>query len=340
MTWLPLTGSTDLPSFVEHLSGANLKGGLRGTIRMETPVLYFYSPREITVSVHATFSKGLITEWYPHASVPALDPQRDLVFREKQTEGAITWNSVRVEPTGADDFATDSSSNHYYAARKTLSAPLRVNSASGSRREKFLFYRGASAARVPFQATVLSESSILLQNHFSAPIPNGILFERRGSSVGYRVLGPLTDQGSFTPPLFNDSLDSLCSYLEDLLVSEGLYSDEAHAMLETWKDSWFEEGARILYVVPRVFVNSVLPLTIDPLPEQIIRVFVGRMELVTPATQQAVESAFASGDHAKLAKYNRFLEPILSAMIQSSADPVRRRRLGDYLDSAYRQSNH
>src|SRR5580692_5727498 len=48
--WLPLglprfPPSTDLPKFVEHISDANFKLGLRGTIRMETPVLYFYSPR-------------------------------------------------------------------------------------------------------------------------------------------------------------------------------------------------------------------------------------------------------------------------------------------------------
>src|ERR1700751_3088678 len=70
--WLPLglprfPASTDLPKFVEHISDANFKLGLRGTIRMETPVLYFYSPREVTVSAKVSFSKGLITEWYPHA---------------------------------------------------------------------------------------------------------------------------------------------------------------------------------------------------------------------------------------------------------------------------------
>src|SRR5271166_2010372 len=66
--WLPLTGSTDLPQFVAHLGTANLKPGLRGTIRMETPVLYFYSPRDVTVSVKVAFSQGLISEWYPHAA--------------------------------------------------------------------------------------------------------------------------------------------------------------------------------------------------------------------------------------------------------------------------------
>src|SRR5215813_10468006 len=42
--WWPLDGSADLPNFVEHLESAQTKAGLQGTVRMETPVLYFYSP--------------------------------------------------------------------------------------------------------------------------------------------------------------------------------------------------------------------------------------------------------------------------------------------------------
>jgi hypothetical protein len=64
----PFTGSTDLPGFVEHLTIANLEDQLRGTIRRETPVLYFYSSRDATVSVKVAFSKGVITEWYPRAA--------------------------------------------------------------------------------------------------------------------------------------------------------------------------------------------------------------------------------------------------------------------------------
>src|SRR5437660_6256062 len=71
--WLPLTGSTDLPSFVEHFRNAGFKQGLRGTIRMETPVLYFYSTHDVTLSVRVDFAKGLMTEWYPHANAPAVE---------------------------------------------------------------------------------------------------------------------------------------------------------------------------------------------------------------------------------------------------------------------------
>ncbi len=102
LDWLPLTGSTDLPGFVEHLREPGFKGGLRGTVRMETPVLYFYSSGETTVSVKVSFTKGLITEWYPHASsVAAGNPRTDFPLYQMRTAGSITWNSVYIEPGSA-----------------------------------------------------------------------------------------------------------------------------------------------------------------------------------------------------------------------------------------------
>ena len=332
MGWLPLTGSTDLPSFVEHFREVAFKGGLRGTVRMETPVLYFYSPRETTVSVNVSFAKGLITEWYPRADSvnPRLAP-RDFSLFNIKSSGGIAWNSIRVDPHGATDFPTDNSGNHYFAARNTSAASLSVETPSGPQREKFLFYRGVSAFSVPVNATVDSDSTIHLQNQMSDEIPATILFERRGAQLGYRMLGPLRDQASYAPPELSSSLDSLSSNLEGILISQGLFPDEAHAMLETWKTSWFEEGSRLIYIVPRRFIDSVLPLRVTPAPASTTRVFVGRLELVTPATERAIEFAFASNDQLTLAKYNRFLEPILSSMIQKSTDRARAEQLGLYL---------
>jgi hypothetical protein len=335
MEWLPLSDHTDLPPFVEHLQNADFKGGLRGTIRMETPILYFYSPQETTVSVNVTVSGGFITEWYPHGTVPALDPRPDFALTQEHTPGAITWKSVQIQPNAAADFPRENSPSHYYAARQTSAAPLTINSSSGPQHEKFLFYRGVSATRPPLTAMLTNENTLALQNHFPAPLPNAILFERRGSNIGYSILGPLADQASFTPPALDGSPDALISDLEGLLISQGLYPDEAHAMLETWKSSWFDEGSRVLYIVPRPFVDSILPLTITPAPQQITRVFVGRLELITPATQQAVVSAFAANDQATLAKYNRFLEPILRVMFDNATDQPTRDHLDAYLNSAY-----
>ena len=96
--WTPLNG-TDLPGFVEHFGWAGFKIGLRGTVRMETPVLYFYSPRDLTLSVHVAFSRGLITEWYPHASyVSGADGLTSASLYKKHADGSISWNSVHLEP--------------------------------------------------------------------------------------------------------------------------------------------------------------------------------------------------------------------------------------------------
>src|SRR5258708_3006597 len=331
MDWLPLPGSTDLPSFVEHFREVAFKSGLRGTVRMETPVLYFYSPRETTVSVNVSFAKGLITEWYPHADSanPALT-NRDYSLFNIKSPGAITWNSVHIDPQGSADFPSDNSDNHYFAARNTSSASLFAETPTGPQREKFLFYRGVSAFSIPITANVAPDSAIHLQNQFAEEIPAAILFERRGAQLGYRMLGPLRGQAAYAPPELSSSLDSLSTALEGILISQGLFPDEAHAMLESWKNSWFEEGSRLIYIVPRRFIDSVLPLRISPAPATTARVFVGRLELITPAPDLAVESAFASGDRATLVKYNRFLEPILRTLIQKSADSARSEQLERY----------
>ena len=125
------------------------------------------------------------------------------------------------------------------------------------------------------------------------------------------------------PPALTGSIDALCSELEGILVNQGLYPDEAHAMIETWRDSWFEEGSRLIYIVPRGFLDNVLPLTISPTPGQVVRVFVGRLEIVTLATARAVETALASNDKVTLDKYRRFLEPILQSVNDEHAEAAR-----------------
>jgi hypothetical protein len=320
--WLPLglprfSPSIDLPQFVERINGVNFKLGLRGTIRMETPVLYFYSPRDVTVSARVSFSKGLITEWYPHADhVEPGGVVPDTRLSRLSADGSIMWDQVAVSPNLAGEFPSEAQANRYYAARETASSPLRVQTSTGEQQEKFLFYRGVSASPLPLFARLTSDGKLVVKRLSGDEIPNAILLERRGERVGYRLTGALTDQTTVDPPVLTGSIDSLLGDLEEILVGQGLYRDEAHAMVETWKDSWFEEGSRLIYIVPRGFIDQVLPLTIDPAPGQIVRVFVGRLEIVTPATAKAVKTALAHNDEETLKKYERFLEPILQTVKQ------------------------
>ena len=334
--WLPLTGSTDLPGFVEHFRYNGFKLGLRGTVRMETPVLYFYDSREETVSVKVSFAKGLITEWYPHAA--HVEPAANIfdgTLLQPHPDGSIAWDSVTISPNVTEEFPRENSGNHYYAARMTSSTPLRVQSSAGEQQEKFLFYRGVSTFSVPLSATLIPSGELHVENHGQEEIPNTIRFERRGEKVGYRIGGALQKEALLDPPELTGTIGDLGRELEGMLVAQGLYQDEAHAMVETWRGSWFEEGSRLLYIVPTAFVDGVLPLSIHPAPTQTERVFVGRLEIVTPATENAVEGALATHDSATLKMFGRFLEPILQVMIQKESNPAKAQRFNQALNTYY-----
>ena len=179
------------------------------------------------------------------------------------------------------------------------------------------------------------EDELLVENRSEEEIPNTILFERRREKVGYRMGGAVQKETILEPPELSATIEDLGRDLEGMLVAQGLYQDEAHAMVETWRDSWFEEGSRLLYIVPAQMMHAVLPLSISPAPTQTVRVFVGRLEIVTLATEKAVERAFATQDKATLAKYSRFLEPILQAIIQKERNPARAKKLYENLNSFY-----
>jgi len=330
--WLPWAVPADLPKFVEHFQSSNFKPNLSGTIRMETPVLYFYSSREARVSAHVSFSKGLITEWYPHVTsyTPSGNAQT-VAFNEREPDGSVTWDSIMLRPADESSLIHENEGSRYYAARATASTPLLVSSPAGQQQEKFLFYRGVSSESSPVIARILKNGSVHIENVTGEPLARLFLFERRGNATGFRAVSGLDERTTLEMPVLKDSGADASEPILSALMEQGLYPDEARAMLETWKDSWFEEGTRLLYIVPNSFVNRVLPLSISPAPRKIARVFIGRLELVSVRTRMAIEEALAKGDETTLARYNRFLEPMLQIILQREPDRLKaelmRRRL-------------
>jgi hypothetical protein len=334
--WLPLSGPVDLPNFVEHLVDAGFKGGLSGTVRMETPVLYFHASRATTLSVKVSFSKGVITEWYPQAD--RVEPTTGLsnvsLHQKKAQDGSIAWDSVAVNPNFRADFPRESGDSRYYAARNTSATPVRVKTPTGDQLERFLFYRGVSDIPLPISAILTPDGKkLLVKNLGLEEIPNVVWFERRGKIISYSIGRKVRGETILDASKLTGTLDSLEKGLQEMLVAQGLYADEAQAMIRTWSDSWFEEGSRLIYFVPSQFVNTILPLSIHPAPTQIVRVFVGRFELITPATEKVVQTAFELRDDVTLRKYGRFLEPILTEMMQQTSDKDWKKTLSAYLSS-------
>ena len=302
LEWTPAGGPADLPCFVDSLM---IKYRLVGRVRMETPVLYFYSPREATLDVRVDFPEGTITEWYPDRTPLAggnPDPR------------SIAWKRVEIRPGAPEDFPIEERPSHYYAARATDAAPLRV----GGETEKLLFYRGVGDFQPSIAATVDENGGVYVRNIGRADEIRGVvLFENRDGEIGYRIHGAMAREAVLEPPRLDADVDSLYRELVRILVHEGLYPEEAEAMVETWRDSWFEEGARLFYVVPPARVDALLPLSIKPAPASLARVFVGRMEILTPSILDAVETAIRTHDTDVLARHGRFLEPTVAELTRS-----------------------
>ena len=303
--WDALGCKNDLPKFVNDYGYRGFKWRLQGTVRMETPVMYFYSSRELDAHVNVAFPQGLITEWYPQAEYKVFQRSRlGGSMRPLETNlngidtslsnltGAIEWRDVKVQPNSYPALPIENDGSRYYAARGTDSAPITV----GDEHEKFLFYRGVGRFPVPLSARVSGDGKIVVENHGHEPVPSVILFENRGGRLGYRNAGTVQDAVTLDSPSLDSSLPILRYELETGLIAQGLFPKEAQAMVETWRDSWFEEGSRLIYIIASSAVDAILPMQVEPASSHTVRVFVGRIELVTPETKRSVESAIVRSD--------------------------------------------
>jgi len=303
VSWTPLKPPSDLPCFVYRLSAICVKCNSTAPVRMETPVLYFYSRRATTVSVHVGLPSGMITEWYPKATgLPILSTS--------ETGGKIDWNTVEVLPGVTPAYPVDDSPSHYYAARNTDSASLRVD----DQEEKLLFYRGVAGEGVVLEPKQLAGGKLELDNIGTQPIPFAAVFENRAGRIGYRLVRGLSAPVTVDFPELTGDAAALRRDLASALTAAGLYPKEAAAMIDTWGDSWFEEGMRVFYILPRALVNAVLPLQVTPAPATTERVFVGRVEVLSPAIRDSLRAALAAGDTATMAQYGRFLGTFVELM--------------------------
>jgi len=318
---------------------------------METPVIYFYSDTARAVDVRVRLPKGQITEWYPQATRIGPAYGRDGQGASLE-ESLIEWKGVTILPRDTAEISAaklirtsdGAQADHYYSARATDANLLRVNSPHarmGVEYERDLFYRGLAEFPGPLTATVdshetqltlVTEGQDALKNLFVVTIHNGLMRYQKVDSV---TPDKSTDLSLDAVP-FAALDDTRAQLMEDMvhaLVSQGLYEKEARAMVDTWKHQWFaEEGSRVFYLLPRAWTDRVLPLEVTPKPDRVVRVMVGRAELIMPSIERGLKReimAFKSGDaaaqeHAVATVRNmnlgRFLAPAQQIALGSNDD--------------------
>ena len=280
-------------------------------VRMETPVIYFYTNEAFDVQVDVGFHGGAISQWFPDRSAGEKLPPilrnkvkeplgaENVIDFSKPRVGSIRWN-VRVEPAGEDQSGRVFQGGEmpcWLHPRQTDSAL--VTNARGQT-EKYLFYRGVGHLNLPvtFSAT---DQELKVANGSQAAVSHWLVFDLNAQhQARWSLPVPVTSaSGAVVPlqaqpyradwekPLYDDAVK--------MLVSAGLYRKEADAMLQTWWDSYFARpGLRVFWIVPRAYVDEILPLTVSPAPRLIERVIVGRTEILTPSFEKNLLAGFAA----------------------------------------------
>ena len=266
--------------------------------RLETPVIYFYPPtgqsEPMSVDVDVQLRGGWLTEFYPNATVHA--PGHRGAGLGKHAVGSLRWSGLMIGATGSIPETDD---HVWLAPRGPKSA--RVVTPEGEA-EDYLFYRGVGAFSGPLRVeTDVEQDRLRLVSRFHTldlakpvVIPAAWLVEiQQDGNVAYRRLAAMEaasdgpsepgyiDRGFAETDFSVGNLTALRADMHAALVEDGLYDDEATAMLATWDRAYFQSpGKRLFYVMPPEWTEDRMPLTLS-VPATIDRVMMGRIELTT-----------------------------------------------------------
>jgi hypothetical protein len=242
----------------------------------------------------------------------------------------ICWK-IKLLPGEALRFPREKAESIYYFAREAESVPIQtsfdapknsgeefIRGGGISQYEKFLFYRGVGDFSPPVSIRALGAGKVRVMNSSGGTATCLVLLTVSDGKIGFRVVDDLPSGAETIAelPQAAGRVDDLIADVKRGLIAAGLYEREAAAMIETWKDAWFREGGtRLLYTVPRVRTDELLPLSINPQPKQVVRVLVGRNDFLTPEQEamadrrtagiRAAQAEIASAE-AELAKLGRF----------------------------------
>src|SRR6185369_2940939 len=285
------------------------------TMRMETPVIYFHPPKTAagttsTVDVNVRFNGGWLSEFYPKAELTGMDRDTNGAPRfgplRSDSITGLTWAGLKV----GGDWPMIETSEHVWTSPRAVDA-AEVQTAE-KEAERFLFYRGVAHIDAPIRVVRNRDELYLYSNLFENEKRFGIqnlwlVDIRRDGKIAFRTLPPTTFYPYLKPDAADkatrhtaatfpdnefstDNLDKLKASLKAALIADGLYDDEAQALLNTWQVSYFKSpGLRLFFLVPREWTDHYLPLSVS-VPADVNRVMVGRIELVTPEQRERLRT--------------------------------------------------
>eukprot|EP01006_Ploeotia_vitrea_P048721 TRINITY_DN67265_c5_g2_i1.p1 TRINITY_DN67265_c5_g2~~TRINITY_DN67265_c5_g2_i1.p1 ORF type:complete len:439 (+),score=60.70 TRINITY_DN67265_c5_g2_i1:57-1319(+) len=322
-------------------------GALEVTQKLETPVLYFYSPKAVNVQVDVKFPHGIVTEVYPNMT----DFSPPLHQVEEVANGYAQWKVHVHEPTTVLDVPQVETDSIWAPSRRVQANMLSYKNET----EHLIFYRGLGQWQGQLQVTS-DYNTLTVNNHGHETVPAVFLIETTTGGGAIRSLGHVQAGGSLSTPIRGEHIgdrmlpmdlhETRCQVLlEAALMEAGLFPLEARAMVETWTRSYFKSsGIRVLYVLPRTWTDEILPIHITPKPDALERVLVGRVEVLPFAQEKRLADELAmlpakisadelnvAFEHMGVPSLGRFADSKLRRAAQVADKPHLRELIDSYI---------
>jgi hypothetical protein len=289
-------------------------------VRLETPVIYFHLPpgsQPVTLDVNVQMNGGWLTQFYPdaRASAPGLRDEKVKFGRlTDATVGKLSWDHLTI---GTHRSGPTTDQQVWTSPRQVDAAD--VTTAAGES-ERYLFYRGVAHIGAPFSVSHDASGEKLEVRADWSKLPSAdrhptvgplwLMDIRADGTSAMREIAPIEPHGesktilSEIPANFASSdyssgnLAAVRRAMKESLVHEGLFADEADALLNTWQAAYFKRpGMRLFFLVPAAWTQHYLPLHFSRAAD-VTRVMVGRIELVTPHQRELLRK-IATGPASK-----------------------------------------
>lgn len=284
----------DLPEFVFGRTPQRVEPYCGPVLK---PVIHFHTEESFDFPLDMGLPGGRAAVWWPAAEryVHPKTKAETLQFRG-------STRTYRAQGGREPGLETVPDGHWFEAFRKVGAATLFV---SGGRtravpghvwhRENFLFYDGLLPA--PDCVRVRIEGGkVLLDSRVDHAVFDVTLLDRREAGkvrvARWEKLAPRAEgvAAEFVERKADDAPRQCAARLIEQLAAAGLNRDEAESLTGIWRAGFFERpGLSMLHRLPQERYDRMLPLTVSPTPEKIVRVGLVLHPQCEPVTREAVD---------------------------------------------------
>lgn len=245
------------------------------------PVIYFHTRQDVSIHVKVEFPGGRPAVWWPGNSNIDYHPGQlgakvDPATCDKHLEWLLDLKTAPPDLPGLVSLPKD----HWLGACRNVKATDVITRSRGIRsqeREKFVYYDGIIPSPKAAELLVAPER-ISLKNRAKHALLDVTVVDRRTPGKILVARAAHVEAGAEVRTLeFEECLLERwpampVAALVGQLIGVGLNEDEAQALAAVWKKEFFEaDGLTLFYRLPQAEFDRMLPLTVKPQPEKVIR---------------------------------------------------------------------